>query len=394
MTDTVSNKLSSRIKGFYKQTQNKRLNTITQTAHLSDHSETLLRNGGGLDVQIADYMSENVIASHGLPLSIALNFRINDNDHLMPMAIEESSVVAAASNAARLTRSTGGFYGKADDPIMTAQIQFDAVPNPKQTCRIVMENQEAILKEGNAAIPRMVARGGGCVSLEVRLIDEQEGIIVIHIYINVGNAMGANLVDTVAEAIAPKLQTLMGGILGLRILTNLTLRRMVSVQTAIAIDALGSLETVTAIERASRFAEKDPMRAVTHNKGIMNGIDAVALALGQDWRAIEAGAHAYAAFGGTYKPLAVWRHKNNELQGTMTLPLAVGTIGGITSVHPGVKAAFELIQISDAQQLAIIMASAGLATNFAALRVLTSEGIQRGHMSLHRRHQNIKTSLH
>ena len=394
MTDTVFNKLSSRIKGFYKQTQNKRLNTITQTVHLSDNSETLLRNGGGLDVQIADYMSENVIASHGLPLSIALNFRINDNDHLMPMAIEESSVVAAASNAARLTRSTGGFYGKADDPIMTAQIQFDAVPKPKQTCHIVMENQAAILKEGNAAIPRMVARGGGCVSLEARLIDEQEGIIVIHIYINVGNAMGANLVDTVAEAIAPKLQTLMGGILGLRILTNLTLRRMVSVQTAITTETLGSPEIVTAIERASRFAEKDPMRAVTHNKGIMNGIDAVALALGQDWRAIEAGAHAYAAFSGTYKPLAVWRHKNNELQGTMTLPLAVGTVGGITSVHPGVKAAFELIQISDAQQLAIIMASAGLATNFAALRVLASEGIQRGHMNLHHRHKKIKTSLH
>jgi hydroxymethylglutaryl-CoA reductase len=301
------------------------------------------------------------------------------------MAVEEPSIVAAASNAARLVRISGGFSGAASAPIMTAQIQLDDVPDARQAVSRVEAQRMQLLHAGNAAIPGMVERGGGCTDLEVRVLDEGPGLVVVHVYVDVGDAMGANLVDAVAEAIAPRLVALIGGRIGLRILSNLPLRRMVNVRARVSEDALGGREAAEGIARASRFADLDPFRAVTHNKGIMNGVDAVAVALGQDWRAIEAGAHAFAAISGRYRPLARWTRTEEGIAGELEMPLAAATRGGSTRAHPGVRAAFELVRVADARELAVVMGAAGLAANLAALKALSGEGIQRGHMKLHMR---------
>jgi hydroxymethylglutaryl-CoA reductase len=376
---------SSRIPGFYKHALPRRLALLAESGRLSGSALALLRAGGGLDVSVADRMSENVIASHGLPLGVALNFRVNGRDYLVPMAVEEPSVVAAASNAARLVRLAGGFRGEADRPIMTTQIQFDDVPDAEPAAERVRAHRDAIVTVGNESIPRMVARGGGCTDLDVRVIDPARGLVVVHVYVDVGDAMGANIVDTVAEAVAPRLHELLGGAIGLRILSNLPLRRMVRVAGEVSAGAIGGDALADGIVRASEFAEADPLRAATHNKGVMNGIDAVAVALGQDWRSIEAGAHAFAAIGGAYRPIATWLRTADGLSGSIEMPLAVGTVGGATQVHPGVRAAFELIAVGDARELATVMAAAGLASNLAALKALAGEGIQRGHMKLHNR---------
>jgi hydroxymethylglutaryl-CoA reductase len=381
----MSKQPSSRIPGFYARRLDERLALVEGSAALSPEALALLRHGGGLDLDTADRMSENVIACHGLPLALALNFRVNQRDYLVPMAIEEPSVVAAASNAARLLRISGGFTGDADPPIMTAQIQLDAVPAPETAPARLAAHREAILALGDAAIPRMVARGGGCRDLEVRVLEPASGMVAVHVYVDVGDAMGANLVDTVAEAVAPEIASVLGGSIGLRILSNLPLRRLVRVRAEVSAEAVGGERLADAIARASHFASCDPLRAATHNKGIMNGIDAVALALGQDWRAIEAGAHAYAALGGSYRPLATWQRTAGGIAGALEMPLAVGCVGGATQVHRGVRAAFELLGTSSARELAVVMAAAGLASNLAALRALCGEGIQRGHMRLHRR---------
>lgn len=374
---------SSRIQGFYREPLEARRERIC--TFLSEASAAHLRAGGGLDPRVADRMSENVIGTLGLPLGVALNFRVNGRDVLVPMAVEEPSVIAAASNAARLVRAPGGFRGEASEPIMTAQIQLDDVPDPAGAAVRLEAARADLLTAGDAAIPGMVCRGGGCRDLDVRVLDADEGMVVVHVYVQVGDAMGANLVDAVAEALAPRVQALLGGTVGLRILSNLPLRRMVSVRARAAADEVGSPELARAIERASRFAERDPFRAVTHNKGIMNGIDAAGLALGQDVRALEAGAHAYAALRGSYAALATWRFVDGFLCGELTMPLAAATIGGSTRAHAGVRAAFEIIGISSARELAVVLAACGLASNLAALRALAGEGIQRGHMKLHER---------
>lgn len=381
-------RVSSRIPGFYRLPLAERQAWACRFEHLSDDARAWLAGGGGLAGPIADRLSENVIGSQGMPLSIALNFRVNDRDYLVPMATEEPSVVAAACNAARLVRIGGGFTGDADPSVMTAQVQLDHVPEPHTAAARVDAARPRLLGLGDRAIPRMVARGGGCRDLDTRVLCPDTGVVVVHIYVDVGDAMGANLVDTVAEAVAPAIAELIGGDIGLRILSNLPMRRLVRARARIGADALGGAAVADGIARASRFAELDPMRAVTHNKGAMNGIDAVAVALGQDWRAIEAGAHAYAAVSGSYRPLATWRRERDALVGAIELPLAVGTVGGCTRSHPGVRAAFELVAVDSARELAVLMAAAGLASNLAALRALAGEGIQKGHMRLHnRRHQ-------
>jgi hydroxymethylglutaryl-CoA reductase len=364
----------SRLPGFYRL-------TVAQRRALLGLADV----ASGLPVEIADRMSENVISCHGLPLSVALNFRVNGRDVLVPMAVEEPSVVAAASRAALFARAGGGFVGDADAPIMTAQVQLYDVPDVGGAAARLAAGRAAILEVGDRAIPAMTARGGGCRDLELRVLDRDTGMVVVHLHIDVGNAMGANLVDTVAEATAPVIAACLGGTVGLRILTNLSLRRLVRVRAAVPVGELGGLAAAEGVVRASRFAEADPMRAVTHNKGVMNGIDAAAVALGQDWRAIEAGAHAFASLSGIYRPLSVWRVEDGALVGRIELPLAVGTVGGATQVHPGVRAAFELMDIDDARELAVVLASAGLASNLAALHALAGEGIQRGHMRLHQR---------
>jgi hydroxymethylglutaryl-CoA reductase len=287
---------------------------------------------------------------------------------------------------------TGGFFGEATDPVMTTQVQFDDVPDPEQAKARVEAERELIFQIADEAIPGMVKRGGGCRDLDVRILDEEQGVLVVHLYVDVGDAMGANVVDAVAEAVAPRIHELTSGTIGLRILSNLPMRRRVRARCDVSVDALGGPELADGIVKASRFAELDPFRAVTHNKGVMNGVDAVALAMGQDWRSIEAGAHAFASISGTYKPLVVWQRTESGVHGELDMPMAVGTIGGSTRVHRGVRAAFELMGVRNAGELAIVMGAAGMASNLAALRALAGEGIQRGHMRLHSRKQELKES--
>ena len=385
-----STSVTSRIPGFYRERIEDRLRAMIETGLLSEESARHLRDGGRLALDIADRMSENVIAVHGLPLSIALNFRVNHRDVLVPMAVEEPSVVAAASNAARQVRMTGGFVGEATAPVMTTQVQFDNVPNPREAKARIEAERELIYRVANEAIPGMVKRGGGCRDLEVRILDEEHGVLVVHLYVDVGDAMGANVVDDVAEAVAPEIQEIAGGSIGLRILSNLPMRRRVRVRCEVSADVLGGPDMAEGVAKASRFAELDPYRAVTHNKGVMNGVDAVALAMGQDWRSIEAGAHAFASVTGTYKPLVTWRCTESGVRGELDMPLAVGTVGGSTRVHHGVRAGFELMGVSSAGELAIVMGAAGVASNLAALRALAGEGIQRGHMRLHSRKSEVQ----
>lgn len=380
--------LTSRLPGFYREPVAERVETMRRRGALSADADRWLAEGGGLSLAAADRMTENVIGTFGLPLSVGLNFTINGVDRLLPMVVEEPSVVAAASHAARIVRLTGGFVGHATASVMTAQVQLDRVLDVDAAIAAIETNSERLIAIGNQAIPRMVARGGGCQAIEARILDREDGWVVIHIHVDVGEAMGANLVDAVAEAVGPAIAELAGGRLGLRILTNLPLRRTVTVRCTAANDDLGGAEAVDAILRAARFAQMDPYRAVTHNKGIMNGVDAVAVATGQDWRAIEAGAHAYAALEGGYRPLSNWRRGEQGIVGELTMPLAVGTVGGATRIHPGVRAGLELLGDIDAQSLAVAIAAAGLATNLAALRALAGEGIQRGHMQLHARRTN------
>jgi hydroxymethylglutaryl-CoA reductase len=376
---------SSRISGFYRETLARRVERLAETGLLSARGRRHLENGGAVDPSVVDRMSENVIGTQCLPLSVALNFRINNRDVLIPMAVEEPSIVAAASNAARLIRISGGFTGEAMDPVMTAQVQLDEVPDADAAIVWIDAHRAELLAAGNAAIPSMVARGGGCRDVDVRVLDRELGLVVVHLYIAVGDAMGANLVDSVAEKVAPIIQQGIGGRIGLRILSNLPLRRMVRVEAQVNEEAVGGAELADGIAYASRFAELDPFRAVTHNKGVMNGVDAVALALGQDFRAIEAGAHAYAAVSGRYRPIAIWTRTEHGLHGVLEMPLAAATVGGSTRAHPGIETAFELVAVANARELAVVMAAAGLACNLAALRALAGEGIQRGHMRLHRR---------
>ncbi|MBK9031504.1 MAG: hydroxymethylglutaryl-CoA reductase, degradative [Myxococcales bacterium] len=373
---------SSRIAGFYARPLAERLAHAQRAVSAS--AASWLGAGGGLDLATADRMSENVIATAGLPLALALNLRVNQVDYLVPMAVEEPSVVAAASAAARLVRLGGGFVGDADPSIMTAQIHVDRCADAATAPAAIAACADELRALADAAIPRMVARGGGARAVRARVLDAAEGAVVVELDVDVGDAMGANLVDSVAEAVAPRIEDALGGHALLRILTNLALGRRARARCAIADDAVGGAAIADGIARASRFAELDVGRAVTHNKGTMNGIDAAAVALGQDWRALEAGAHGFAALGGGYRPLATWRRTATGLVGAIELPLALGIVGGGTNA-PGVRAALELCGVASARELAVVLAAVGLASNLAALRALASEGIQRGHMRLHAR---------
>ncbi len=375
---------TSRIAGFYQRSIGERLAHVASDHRLSDASASWLRGGGGLEVATADRMSENVIATAGLPLALALNLRVNQLDYLVPMAIEEPSVVAAASGAARLVRLGGGFVAEADPSIMTAQIHLDGADDLASAAARIGDAAAEIVAVGDAAIPRMVGRGGGCRAVRTRVLDAATGAIVVEVDVDVGDAMGANLVDSVAEATAPVVERVLGGRIVLRILTNLALGRCARARCEVPTDVLGGDELADAIAQASRFAELDLARAVTHNKGTMNGIDAAAVALGQDWRAIEAGAHGFAACRGGYRPLATWTRTATGIAGAIELPLAVGVVGGGTQTA-GVRAALELCGVDSARELAMVLAAVGLASNLGALRALAGEGIQRGHMRLHAR---------
>jgi hydroxymethylglutaryl-CoA reductase len=380
--------ISSRISGFYKLSIEARERVLREQFGFG--ADALLALGqGGISLDVADKMIENVIGLFSLPFALGLNLQMNGKDFLVPMVVEEPSVVAAASNASRMIREGGGFFAESDDPVMISQIQLDDVPDAKLAIANVLEHKEELLRRADAAVPNLVRRGGGARGIEAR--DIGDGMVVVHLLIDCRDAMGANLVNTVAESVADRLAELTRGKVGLRILSNLADQRCVRIRCSVPTRALADkAEDGPAVRdgvvRASRFAEADPYRATTHNKGIMNGIDPVVIATGNDWRAAEAGAHAFAARTGQYKPLCIWRKgENGNLEGKLEVPLALGIVGGPARMHKGAALGLKLSNVESAQELAMLAACVGMASNLAALRALATDGIQRGHMGLHAR---------
>jgi hydroxymethylglutaryl-CoA reductase len=382
----------SRVPGFHALPVAERQLRIAEVAGLTDEERAILLDDHPLSLETAARLTENTIGIYALPLGIALNFVVNGRDVLVPMVTEEPSVIAAASNAARLARPGGGFRAESDPPCMIGQVQLVDVVDPEDAVRRIVAAERAICSRVDEIEPGMARRGGGARGVEVRIVSAPLGrrFVVVHLLVEVGDAMGANAMNTIAEGVAPLLASLAGGRAHLRILSNLTDRRCARATvryrfTDLDSGDLSGRETAHAVELASLFAEGDPYRAATHNKGIMNGIDAVAIATGNDWRALEAGAHAYAARDGHYRSLSTWRVEEDALVGRLEMPLAVGTVGATVDGNPRARLGLKLLGTRAARELAEILAAVGLAQNFAALRALATEGIQRGHMARHAR---------
>ncbi len=382
-------KRNSRFPGFYKLPLEERRRVAAEALGVSVDALREVLHLGGLDAPTADKTIENVIGTYALPFALALNVQMNNRDHLVPMVVEEPSVVAAASNAAKMIRTGGGFETEADEPVMISQVQLDDVADPEAATAAILAARTEILASADHAVPGLVMRGGGARDIEVR--DLGDGMLVVHVLVDCRDAMGANLVNTVAEGVADRVAELARGQVGLRILSNLADRRRVRVEARVPAEVL-ELQGRTgedvrdAIIRASVFAERDPYRAATHNKGVMNGVDAAVIATGNDWRAVEAGAHAWAARNGRYEPLCTWRlGGDGALVGRLEMPLALGVVGGTSRVHPGARLALEMAGTESATDLAMLVACVGMASNLAALRALATDGIQRGHMALHAR---------
>jgi hydroxymethylglutaryl-CoA reductase len=385
--------IGSRIPDFYKLTLAQRLSELAQRGELSPDDIAALSGQAGLTIEQADHMIENVVGVLALPLGIALNFIVNGREVLVPMAIEEPSVVAGASFMAKLARVGGGFTARADPPEMIGQIQLLCISDLSAARQAILEQKSHLLAEISELDPVLKRLGGGPRDLEVRLIEESPigAFLVVHLIYDVRDAMGANAVNTAVERLAPQLESISGGKAHLRILSNLADHRLARAECTIplgelAFDAYTAEDVRDGIISAWAFAVADPYRAATHNKGIMNGVDPVVIATGNDWRAIEAGAHAYAARGGRYTSLSTWgQDAQGNLVGSLEMPMAVGIVGGATQVHPVARASLKLMGVTTAGQLAEIIVSVGLAQNLAALRALATEGIQRGHMGLHAR---------
>lgn len=391
---------SSRLPGFYQLSVPERLALLQSHLGLSAEDLAAFQPSSGLAVTVADKMVENCVGILGMPVGVGLNFIINGQDRLIPMAVEEPSVIAAVSNVARAAREGGGFQTDVDPPLMIGQVQVVGLVDVAAAARAVQEGARRIMDVANACAPRMAARGGGCVDVEARILaDVQDAqgrkdgggdMLCVHLVIDCRDAMGANAVNEMAEGVASVVEEITGGRVLLRILSNLADRRKARARCRIPLEALEGKgftgrQVAEGIVDAWRFARRDPYRAATHNKGILNGIDAVALATGNDWRAVEAGAHAYAARDGRYESLTRYELTENGLLGSIELPLAVGVIGGTTSLHPTVMLCRRILGVDTAADLAGTMAAVGLSQNLAALKALATEGIQRGHMSLHAR---------
>jgi len=383
-------KKTSRLPGFYKLSIDERLKIVKEFAGLTEEETLALKNFGNLGEKLADVMIENVIGAISYPFAVAVNFMINGREYLVPMVLEEPSVVAAASNAARFMRRDGGIKAEAEASLMIGQVQVINLLNPNYAKMLVLEHKKEIIDLANQQDPILVKLGGGAKDVEARVIDTRIGpMLIVHLIVDVKDAMGANAVNTMCEAVAPLIEKITGGKVLLRIVSNYAVKRLVRAWVKVYKEDIGE-EVVDGIVAASAFAEADPYRAVTHNKGIMNGIIAIALATAQDHRAIEAGAHAYAARTGRYRPLSIWeKDEDGNLVGTLEIPLAVGTVGGATRTHPIARIALKILGVKSAKELAEIMAAVGLAQNFAALRALATEGIQKGHMKLHARNLAI-----
>jgi len=377
---------TSRIPGFHKLTVEERLKIVRDFAELSEDEVALLNKRGHLDIQTADRMIENVIGTFELPLGIATNMIINGKEYLIPMAVEESSVVAGVTNAAKIARGGGGFFTSSTGPVMIAQIQAVNVKDPYGARLRLYEKKDEILEIANEQDPILVEMGGGAKDIEVRVIETALGPMVItHLIVDTRDAMGANAVNTMAETIAPYIGEWINGRVYLRILSNLADKRLVRASVRVKKEEFtGAQEVLDGMVYAWAFADADPYRAATHNKGIMNGISAMVIATGNDFRAIEAGAHSYAARMGRYSSLTHWeKDQNGDLVGTIELPMAVGLIGGATKIHPLCGLVIKILGVKTATELGEIIGAVGLCQNLAALRALAGEGIQKGHMSLH-----------
>lgn len=378
---------TSNISGFYKLSPSERLNLVKQFANLTDDEARTLGSTGALPMDQANRMIENVVGVMPVTLGIAVNFLINGKDYLVPMAIEEPSVVAAASNAAKIARVKGGFTTSSTGPVMIGQIQLVGVKDPHGSRMAIYAARDEIVKKANEQDPVLVSNGGGARDLDIKVLDTQVGSMVItELFVDCRDAMGANAVNTMTEAVAPMLESITGGKVYLRIISNLATKRLMRARAVFDKAELGGEDVVDGIITAYAFAAADPFRCATHNKGIMNGVTAVVLATGNDTRAVEAGAHAYASITGSYKPLSTWeKNVDGHLVGCIELPVAVGLIGGATAVHPVAKVTKKILGIKTATELGEVIAAVGLAQNLAALRALATEGIQRGHMKLHAR---------
>ncbi|MCY1021514.1 hydroxymethylglutaryl-CoA reductase, degradative [Pyxidicoccus sp. MSG2] len=391
----MSETVTSRLAGFHKLPMEERLAQLARMFRLTPEELQQLRGTASLEPVLANQMIENAVGTFSLPLGLGLNMQVNGRDYLVPMAVEEPSVVAAVSFAAKIVREAGGFTAEADESMMIGQIQVTRYGDPTVATENILAHKEQILALANSFHPSMVARGGGARDVEVRVLPAPEGprgepLLIVHVLIDTQEAMGANLINTVAEGVAPLIEQITGGKVYLRILSNLADRRLARAMCRIPLAQLADFnmpgeEIAEGIAQASRFAEADPYRAATHNKGVMNGIDSVAIATGQDWRAIEAGAHAFACRGGQYRPLSTWYLEEGHLVGRIELPMALGTVGGPIKVHPGVQMSLKLMRTTNVRELSMVFAAVGLAQNFAALRALGSVGIQKGHMALHAR---------
>jgi len=378
---------TSVISGFYKLPPKERLALVAEFAGLTPEETLLLEQSSSLPPEVGDHMVENFIGIFPEPLGVAVNFQINAKDYLIPMATEEPSVIAAASYAAKMVRDGGGFQTSSTPPVMIGQIQVAKLNDANSAQTTIIAAKDQILKKANEQDPVLNSFGGGAKDIDAKVINTTMGpMLIVELYVDCRDAMGANAVNTMAEAVAPLIETLTGGQVYLRIISNLATRRLAKAWCIVPKEALGGEAVVEGIVYASAFAEADPYRGATHNKGALNGIIAVILATGNDHRAIEAGAHAYAALHGKYTALSRWtKNSNGDLEGVIELPMAVGLIGGAVKTHPIAKIAMKILDVKSANEFAEVLAAVGLAQNLGALRALASEGIQRGHMSLHAR---------
>jgi hydroxymethylglutaryl-CoA reductase len=383
----MSSERSSRISGFYKMPVEERVKAIADQVGLTPEEQKLLKSGGGLSLEAADHMTENVVGTIAYPFSVAVNFKLNGRDVFIPMAGEEPSVVAAASNMARIMRNGLGIKVTSTPPVMIGQIQLTDVPDMNKAVRELKEKKQQLIDMANEVDPVLVKFGGGAKDMELRPLETSAGpMLVVHLLVDCRDAMGANAVNTMAETLAPMLGELTGAKPLLRIISNLADRRTCRAEAVVKKEDIGGEDKVDRIVQAWAFADADPYRAATHNKGIMNGTVAVALAFAQDHRALEAGAHSYAARTGRYRSLSRWsKNEDGDLVGVLEMPMAVGLVGGATRSHPMAQLAVKILGCTKAQELGEAMTAVGLAQNLGALRALTQEGIQHGHMRLHAR---------
>ena len=384
-------KNNSAVSGFHKLSTADRLSLLRDLLNLSEEEIKHISSSGAISLDKVDRLIENVIGVAEIPLGVATYFLINGKDYLIPMAIEEASVVAACSNGAKVARLSGGFTGYSTNPIMIGQIQILDLDSPEDAVIRIMRNRDIILRTANEKSKTLRDNGAGAKDLECRIIGSENRMLIVHLLVDVMDAMGANIVNTMCEHISPMLQEITGGRINLRILSNLSIHRRSYASAVFKKEAIGGENGVDRILEAYRFAELDMYRAATHNKGIMNGVDAVLLATMNDWRAVEAGAHAFASIGGYHSLTKYSMNSNGDLVGSIELPLAVGILGGSTSVSPKATVAKKILDVKSAGEFGYVLAAVGLAQNFSAIRALANEGIQKGHMKLHARNIAISS---